>query len=569
MGGRGDIGYTIKCDACEKHVRYEPGWNAIRRTRVRITGLNPLTTYRFQVLSQNGVSNLTGSKKFVDIKVTTDAYVYGVVRNLRIISVLNSEITLAWDAPPESSSEAKEYEIKYFPRGVESISNKVYTKKEQHTVANLRQRTEYAIQVRARTESGWGGYSAPIYEKTGQMLVTGTVTNVRVTSSRKTSIDLAWDAPIQNFPGQMYEVRYYPSAVESDSTSQHVNEQKFTLQNLRRHTEYGIQVRAKTETGWGGYSTPIFQETGKVIARSIFSNLKVISIQSDQVTLAWDPPSDAENSVETYEIRYFPRGIEKNASLHDSKIARTTISKLKEKTEYAFQVRAKTNKGWGAYSPLVYEKTGQFLGEFVGGARDENEQTRIIVGVVVAVIFVVFLVIGVFVFCLRRGSDDCNKKQPSDCDKFDYKNGEVTTPLFTQCGGVRSYIDPHTYEDPNQAIREFTKEIDAVHIKIEAIIGGGMQPNFFYIEYCLTPNPLDPSAPDMTQFTSVEEWLNSIKMARYLENFERAGITTIDKVPKLSSKDLNSIGICLAGHQKKIMNSIQTMRAQMSEGFLV
>lgn len=87
--------------------------------------------------------------------------------------------------------------------------------------------------------------------------------------------------------------------------------------------------------------------------------------------------------------------------------------------------------------------------------------------------------------------------------------------------------------------------------------------------YIRTPNPLDPSAPDMTQFTSVEEWLNSIKMARYLGNFEHAGITTIDKVPKLSSKDLNSIGILLAGHQKKIMNSIQTMRAQMSEGFLV
>lgn len=34
-------------------------------------------------------------------------------------------------------------------------------------------------------------------------------------------------------------------------------------------------------------------------------------------------------------------------------------------------------------------------------------------------------------------------------------------------------MDPHTYEDPNQAVREFTKEIDASHITIEAIIGGG------------------------------------------------------------------------------------------------
>lgn len=44
----------------------------------------------------------------------------------------------------------------------------------------------------------------------------------------------------------------------------------------------------------------------------------------------------------------------------------------------------------------------------------------------------------------------------------------MTTPLF---GTSRSYVDPHTYEDPNLAIREFAREIDASYITIEAIIG--------------------------------------------------------------------------------------------------
>lgn len=39
--------------------------------------------------------------------------------------------------------------------------------------------------------------------------------------------------------------------------------------------------------------------------------------------------------------------------------------------------------------------------------------------------------------------------------------------------GSRTYIHPHTYEDPNQAVRDFAKEIDASNIRIERVIGAG------------------------------------------------------------------------------------------------
>lgn len=77
----------------------------------------------------------------------------------------------------------------------------------------------------------------------------------------------------------------------------------------------------------------------------------------------------------------------------------------------------------------------------------------------------------------------------------------------------------------------------------------------------------------MLQFGSVNEWLGSIKMARYLDNFEQAGIVGLKDVARLTVADLTALGITLVGHQKKIMNSIQAMRAQLSanlsEGFLV
>lgn len=80
-------------------------------------------------------------------------------------------------------------------------------------------------------------------------------------------------------------------------------------------------------------------------------------------------------------------------------------------------------------------------------------------------------------------------------------------------------------------------------------------------------------APDLTNFTSVEEWLNSIKMTRYLENFHSGCINTMDAVVNLTVKELTELGITLVGHQKKIMNSVQNIRAQIRvngpEGFLV
>ena len=86
-------------------------------------------------------------------------------------------------------------------------------------------------------------------------------------------------------------------------------------------------------------------------------------------------------------------------------------------------------------------------------------------------------------------------------------------------------------------------------------------------------NPLAPDAPDLTQITTVEEWLASIKMTRYLENLQGAGIKSMDAVTRLTHADLPALGVTLVGHQKKIMNSVQALRAQihanMSEAYFV
>jgi Eph receptor B1 len=51
-------------------------------------------------------------------------------------------------------------------------------------------------------------------------------------------------------------------------------------------------------------------------------------------------------------------------------------------------------------------------------------------------------------------------------------------------------------------------------------------------------NPLAPDAPDLTQFPTVDDWLLSLKMSRYSDNFAAAGVVSMDQVKELLLKTL-------------------------------
>ncbi|KAL7408124.1 hypothetical protein ABVT39_018653 [Epinephelus coioides] len=76
---------------------------------------------------------------------------------------------------------------------------------------------------------------------------------------------------------------------------------------------------------------------------------------------------------------------------------------------------------------------------------------------------------------------------------------------------------------------------------------------------------LDRSIPDFSSFSTVDEWLDAIKMGQYKDNFASADFSTFDVVSQMTMDDILRVGVTLAGHQKKILNSVQMMRAQMNQ----
>ncbi|XP_022049739.1 ephrin type-A receptor 2 isoform X1 [Acanthochromis polyacanthus] len=72
------------------------------------------------------------------------------------------------------------------------------------------------------------------------------------------------------------------------------------------------------------------------------------------------------------------------------------------------------------------------------------------------------------------------------------------------------------------------------------------------------------SGSDGSPFRSVSEWLESIKMSQYSENFNCAGIITMDQVLQMKNEDIKNIGVRLPGHLKRIAYSILGLKDQTS-----
>ncbi|XP_044591146.1 ephrin type-B receptor 1-B isoform X15 [Cotesia glomerata] len=309
--------------------------------------------------------------------------------------------------------------------------------------------------------------------------------NLTVNFVDQSTVILSWNAPYQQ--GGRLDTTYRvvcdacSTGVKYIPNTEIFNDTKITITGLNAVTTYRFQVFAENGVSpMAGRSEYVdITVTTEASVPSLVSNVRITSVKSSELSISWDAPITElgeSDIVERYEVKVYPRFDDAiNATIVQTHDLSATFKGLRPATDYAIQVRAKTTRGWGEYTPVIYKKTNHAMGlDYVGD--DDNMQVRIIAGAIVAVVVLLVIIIIMTVLFLRRASDECNKKQPSDCDTLEYRNGEVgvTAGAGNASGtSARSYVDPHTYEDPNQAVREFAREIDAGYITIEAIIGGG------------------------------------------------------------------------------------------------
>ncbi|XP_077439653.1 ephrin type-B receptor 3b isoform X7 [Vanacampus margaritifer] len=246
-----------------------------------------------------------------------------------------------------------------------------------------------------------------------------------------------------------------------------LTQRRVAVRNLQAHTQYSFEIQAVNGVSNKSPYTPQFSAvniTTNQAAPSAVPTVHLMAATASTMSLSWLPPEKPNGIILDYEIKYHEKD-QGEAIAHTMTAQRSNarVEGLKAGTPYVVQVRARTVAGYGRYSsPADFSTNLQ-----TDPPKLWQEQLPLIVGSATAVFVFIIAVVVIAIVCLRKQR---NGSESEYTEKLQQYKSPIVTP------GMKVYIDPFTYEDPNEAVREFAKEIDVSCVKIEEVIGAGNPP---------------------------------------------------------------------------------------------
>ncbi|XP_028973977.1 protein tyrosine phosphatase receptor type Db isoform X6 [Esox lucius] len=340
---------------------------------ITVHSLVPNKTYYIRVLAFTSVGDGPLSQ---DLQIIAKTGVPSQPSDFKGEAKSETSILLSWVAPPQSGpdNQITGYEL-VWRRADDTEEKKLsFDPTTSYLMKNLKPFSSYTFQLAARSKHGIGAFTNEVTADTPQTLPSAPPQDVTCSSPSSTSILVSWAPPPPEYQNGIitgYSIQY--SVTEGQNrTSKKIsaippNSSPYLLENLEKWTEYGITVRALTETGEGPESLQRLVRTEEDVPSGPPRGVETEAVNSSAIRVAWRAPAAERQhgQVRGYQVHYVkmsygePTGpnLIKDILIDDSQWEynesreyEVVLGDLQANTGYSVSVGAYTAKGDGARS---------------------------------------------------------------------------------------------------------------------------------------------------------------------------------------------------------------------------
>ncbi|XP_051250657.1 ephrin type-B receptor 4b isoform X2 [Dicentrarchus labrax] len=622
-GGRGDLTYRVlcslcgtatkglvgSCSPCDDSVLYRPAQRGLTQRRVVIWGLRPHTKYTFTVQSLNGVSALSQSEPASDtVNVTTSRDVPPPVSVLRRAAASETSLSLDWTAPVlQNQHQILDYQLRYSPKDGEEAGQWQYVSSRSSSLVltGLQRATSYQVQVRARSQAGYGSFGAATGFNTlpdggahSQLVLTGVLVSVgilllvavvmvAVYCYRRVKHSELSDKSGHYQMGQTMKVYIDPFTYEDPNEAvrefaKEIEASFVKIEEVIGAGEFGEVCRGRLrvpgrkenyvaiKTLKGGYTEKQrrdFLSEASIMGQ--FQHPNIIHLEGVITTSC--PVMILTEFMENGALDSFLRMNDGQfTTIQLVGMLRGIAAGMKYLSDMSFVHRDLAARNILVNSNLVCKVSDFGLSRFLTENSSDPTYTSSLGGKIP----------------IRWTAPEAiaYRKFTSASDAWSY--GIVMWEVMSY--GERPYWDMSNQDVINAIEQDYRlppppdcpSSLHALMLdcwqkeranrprfcdvvaSLDRLIRNPASLKVTHSEGPSSSQPLldQRVPPPLSACGSVSEWLRAIKMERYEQSFLQAGFTSMDIVSQLNTEDLLRVGVTLAGHQKKILSSVQTLR---------
>ncbi|CAG0883377.1 unnamed protein product [Darwinula stevensoni] len=338
-----------------------------------IKELLPATSYHLQALAINTLG--PGALSHLLTFSTLQEAPSGIPEKFLVVARSSTELEATWEAPAKDSwngdlqgfylgfriaQSPNGYSFKTVDLGVDFRG--------QAVLKGLEKFTTYELVVQAFNVMGPGPLSAPVPATTLEDVPEVAPENVACNSLTATSLQVTFDPPSEKGSNGVikgYKVYYHalPSWPDDDvveEESRATRSQSLILRQLKKFTNYSIQVSAFTHVGDGMRSQFIFCRTRPDVPGGV-TEVKGLLKGPDTALITWLNPSEPNGLISKFTLymniwekdRLITEGKEHVVALPASQ-TQYEVTGLKRSQRREFQVSASTEVGEGPRSPSIF-----------------------------------------------------------------------------------------------------------------------------------------------------------------------------------------------------------------------